>query len=341
MKSGSHILVTGAPRSGTTFLGHVLAYANDVGYVREPLNADFGLAGLPHQFLYMYDGMPEQAHYDGIIKKLLVGRPKFKRLSVRNASSKKQRVGRILFGSGSHYTYVKARYNPAVKRFLLKDPMAPFASQYMAEKYGVKVVVIVRHPIPLIASMRRVNLDHALDDLVRQTELYNRYLKDILGSVKLDRLSSLERRSLLWACVYYTLHRTMEDNDSFITVRHEDVSADPQTAVPELYERLGLHFTPAVATKLHAMTQGNNPGRVASNKMHVLYRNSREIVSQNYCRFDPGEERIVHSITDDVIKLYYPTVDWPQQAIGASLRSAGANAKRSKKARFAPSQGNL
>ncbi len=324
MASQNHILVTGAPRTGTTFVGHVLAMARGVGYVREPFNSDFGLRNLPHQFLYLYEGMDNEAQYRRMAGALMDGKARFLRLPVKGARNRKQALGRALFGGGSNYSYLKAKYNPLVSRYLIKDPMACLASQYLHEQFGAPVVVMVRHPLPTIASMRRVNLDHKLDELVNQKYLYETYLKDILGSVRLDRLSSLERRALLWASLHYMLHEFRRRDDSYIVVEHTQMSANPVPVMRDIYDKLDLAFTPYIEGQIRKLTEGDNPGRISSSKMHVLARNSRKLIARDYCKFDAGEERIVHAITDDVAKLFYASTAWPQPVLEPTKMSSAA-----------------
>jgi len=35
--------------------------------------------------------------------------------------------------------------------------------------------------------------------------------------------------------------------------------------------------------------------------------------------FSPKEEKVVHSLTDDVTKLFFPVTDWPQPQGAADL----------------------
>ncbi|WP_075261386.1 sulfotransferase [Geobacillus thermocatenulatus] len=49
------ILVTGAHRSGTTFVGKMLSLHPSIGYIQEPFNKDFGVKGIENWFLYTVD----------------------------------------------------------------------------------------------------------------------------------------------------------------------------------------------------------------------------------------------------------------------------------------------
>ena len=50
------ILVTGAPRSGTTWVGRMLTLAPGVGYIHEPFNptTDAGISGRPVARFFEY-----------------------------------------------------------------------------------------------------------------------------------------------------------------------------------------------------------------------------------------------------------------------------------------------
>ena len=45
------ILITGSPRSGTTFVGRMLALPRSIGYLDEPFNVQIGMTWVPRQFV--------------------------------------------------------------------------------------------------------------------------------------------------------------------------------------------------------------------------------------------------------------------------------------------------
>ena len=308
--TNNHILVTGCPRSGTTFLGKVLALPGEICYVSEPFNKDFGLEGLDKQFVHMYRGMNNEDYYRRILKSLLTGHARFKRLPVEPNLGLRQNVGRLLFKSGTNLNYRKARLTGS-RRLLLKDPMACLAARYMQQQFDVEVVVIVRHPIPNLASMRRVGVDHTLVDLVEQPRLYHKYLKPILGGVNVRRLPELERRCLVWSSLNYMLHEFARTNPRFKVVRHNELCSEPESNFRKLYDQLGLDYTPEIEAKIRELTSAKNPVNVENGAMHVLGRDSRGMSTGRYKTFSPEEEKVIHSLTDDVTKLFFPVTDWP------------------------------
>jgi len=56
------VLVTGSMRSGTTFVGNVLAASDRLFYLHEPLNPVWGIASNNRWFLYVRDANDEEAN---------------------------------------------------------------------------------------------------------------------------------------------------------------------------------------------------------------------------------------------------------------------------------------
>ncbi|MCC7543608.1 sulfotransferase [bacterium] len=309
-KAGSkkHILVTGCPRSGTTFLGKILSLPREVGYVREPFNRDFGLAGLEHEFPYLYAGMEQETYYRSMIDAIFNGTATFRKLPPSEASRISQRIGRAIFGGGSNYSYIKAMTNPLVDRLLLKDPMISLGSEYLHSEYDMDVVVILRKPLPNIASMRRVGMQHSIDKLIRQKELYEFYLKDVLDQKIRSDDSMLEQQILLWLTINTVLKHYIDRNPRFIVVKHHELAKSPIAETKRIYQKLGLEFTPSILAKIKDYTSPKNVSGVTTGKMHVLKRNSRAIADVRPGVFSDDEERLIHERTHELVSELFKGV---------------------------------
>lgn len=300
-KTRKHLLVTGCPRSGTTFLGSALSIPINVGYVREPFNSQFGLRDINEAFPYLFDEMPNQQDYDRTISQLLGNGAKFRKFSDPKDSTLK-RLMRNTIKSGSHYTYLRSRFNPLVDQVIIKDPLAALASDYLHRQYGMKVVVIIRDPLAVISSMDRVGIIYDLEDLKRQENLYQHHLKNILGPHDHNKLPAVEQRALLWKSINYVLLQFIKANPNFIVVHHHQISADPLGTLPKLYQLLGLNYTPKVAKKITDLTSSKNPGKLNHNQMHVLRRNSKQLAKDYSDKFSKADLGRIKSITDDLYR---------------------------------------
>ena len=67
------IFVTGAPRSGTTWVGKMLALSKKIGYIHEPFNTDHNIGRISKQFDYrfQYIEIDEKSKYEKLFIDLI------------------------------------------------------------------------------------------------------------------------------------------------------------------------------------------------------------------------------------------------------------------------------
>jgi hypothetical protein len=148
VSSGPPILVTGAHRSGTTWVGKMLALAPGVGYVHEPFSPRTPRGLSPAGFRHYYAVVtPENAarYRSGLERSLelrydlgaqLAGARSWRDLARVPVDYRRLRRWR---GNGS--------------RPLVKDPIALLSAEWLAETFGMDVVVLIRHPAAFAASL--------------------------------------------------------------------------------------------------------------------------------------------------------------------------------------------
>jgi hypothetical protein len=142
------ILVTGAPRSGTTWVGRMLASHARVAYVAEPFNPD-QLAGVPADHFFHHVTDRDAGRFVAYLERLLrfraVPLPHRRRGLWHRATRAAVRALRLL------------RYRLGAYRPLMKDPIAFFSAEWLARTFGMDVVVLVRHPAALAGSLKRLD----------------------------------------------------------------------------------------------------------------------------------------------------------------------------------------
>ena len=229
MEPKSPILVTGMTRSGTTWVGRVLAASGEAFYVSEPLNAQHHPRVLsvraPHRFPYISAGNNDQ--YAGAFHDLLELRyPFFRDLrgsrSVRSAAS----------ATRQWWRFAQARRRSA--RPLFKDPFAVFSSPWFAETLGCLVVITVRHPAAVVSSRLRLGWRFPFADLLAQQSLLSEYLEPYHSEITRHAEGdgdSLEGDALLWTLVYHAVQEQMRRFPDFRVVRHEDISRNPRAEI--------------------------------------------------------------------------------------------------------------
>ncbi len=233
------ILVTGAHRTGTTWVGRLLAAPPAVAYISEPLNVLHrpGTFRAPVANWYTYICDDNASEYAPAFAELISYRY---HLLAEVASLRTlhdvARMGRDLS------VFVSGRIRHSIP--LLKDPFAMFSVPWFARSLNCRVIVTIRHPAAFASGLKRLNWYFDFQDLLRQPLL----MRDRLGGFR-DAMVSSEPRDivgqagLLWSMIYSTLMQFRSDNPGILVVRHEDLAREPLEGFREIYRRLDLEFT--------------------------------------------------------------------------------------------------
>ncbi|GII88811.1 hypothetical protein Ssi03_68010 [Sphaerisporangium siamense] len=301
---GPPILVTGLPRSGTSWAGKMLAASGEAVYVNEPLNPlrppgrSPGVldATVSHRFQYICaDGEePWLRAFSGTVG-LRYGyaaelrrnrRPGDLARLVRNASS--FTAGRML----GH-------------RALLDDPFALFSAGWFAERLDCRVVLLVRDPVSLVASWRRLGWTVDVRELLGQPLLVRdhpclRELSPLAGS-----RDGLTTTAALWR-VAGTVTETLAGRHPGVrVVRYEDLVTDPVNGYRDLYAWCGLTWScRAEKAIIHASRQARSPrARATAFRWHGLSRTAyrpmdpRQALAGHRDRLTPDEIAHILALT--------------------------------------------
>jgi hypothetical protein len=300
------ILVTGTHRSGTTWVGKMLAADALTAYISEPLNVLHrpGVFRPKVQYWYQYICEENENDYLRGFQELL----EFDYHlwdEIRSLRSRRDflRMGRdfLIF------------YNGLMRgqRILLKDPFAVFSTPWFAKKLNCKVVITVRHPAAFASSLKRLNWPFDFQDLLKQPLLMRDHLERYQEEMQaMKREDVVGQAALLWKLIYGTFHATHQSNPDFIVIRHEDFSRDPIPAYRELYSTLGLEFTPRVEKTILTSSSSENPVESSRKKVHEYKLDSRSNIEVWKKRLSAQEVQHIREITRGVSSLYYSEEEW-------------------------------
>ena len=300
------ILVTGTHRSGTTWIGKMLAADSSTAYISEPLNVLHRPGVLRAKVKHWYQYVCEENESEYL--------PAFNELlefdyhlwdEIRSIRSRRDflRMGRdfAIF------------YNGLMRglRMLMKDPFAVFSTEWFAKRLNCKVVIAVRHPAGFVSSLKRLNWPFDFQDLLDQPLLMRDHLEPFRGQMESAKADDIIGQSaLLWNLIYHSVHTTLERNHDFIAVRHEDLSLDPINGYHDLYNSLGLDFTPRVEKIILNSSSSENPVELSRRKVHSVKLDSRANMDNWKKRLDSDEINRIRKMTEEVTQLFYPDVEW-------------------------------
>jgi sulfotransferase family protein len=298
------ILVTGTHRSGTTWVGKMLAADSRTAYISEPLNVLHRPGVLRAKVYKWYQYVCEDNEKDYL--------PSFLELLDYDYhlwdEIRSLRSWHDFLRMGRDFTIF---YHGLLRgqRQLWKDPFAVFSTEWFAKRLNCKVVIAVRHPAAFVSSLKRLNWPFDLQDLLDQPLVMRDHLEPYRAQIEAAMKNDvIDQWALLWNLIYSTVHTTMKRNPGFITVRHEDLSLDPVGGYRDLYRSLGLEFTPRVEKVVRESSSSENP--VEGKKVHAFKLDSRANMSTWKKRLTPDEIRRIREATQEVASLYYPDADW-------------------------------
>jgi hypothetical protein len=245
MSARPPVLVTGLPRSGTSWAGKMLAAGGELVYVNEPLNPQHPPGRCPgilraqvrHRFQYICD--------DNAPTWL----PAF-----RDTVALRYRWAAELRANRSPYDLARMiRYGGAFtlgrlagRRALLDDPFAVLSAGWFAERLGCKVIALVRDPVSFVASWQRLGWTVYFHELLEQPLLVRDHPQVLRLRVLVGSQDRVAKAAALWQVTREILART----PGILVTSYDDLAADPRTGFKRLYDYAGLAWTPAAEERV-------------------------------------------------------------------------------------------
>ena len=300
------ILVTGAHRSGTTWVGELLVASPRVGMLLEPFNpiTPPGISSGPFDRFFVYVTEENEGPFVEPLERTLEFRYDLRRQlpAVRSAHA----AGRTVKDFASFTGNRLRRARP-----LLKDPIAVFSSEWLASRFGAEVIVLVRHPAAFASSLKRLGWTHDFLGLLDQPLLLRDHLgrfEDELREFAAAEREIVDQAILLWRMIYSTVGTFRERHPAWTFVRHEDLSRDPVAGFERLYATLGLEYTDGIRRAVEESSAEGNPTELR--RRHDVRLDSRASVESWRRRLTPEEIERIRAGVADVAPAFYSDEDW-------------------------------
>lgn len=300
------ILVTGAHRSGTTWVGRMLAANPQTAYVSEPLNVLHrrGVFRAEVKNWYQYVTAENEAEYLPAFRELLA----FQYHLFAEIASLRSRKDFLRMGR-DFAIFAKGRL--LRQRPLLKDPFAVFSAPWFAQRLNCRVVITARHPAAFASSLKRLNWAFDFQDLLNQPALMRDYLDQDRAEMQACPPDDvIAQAALLWRMIYRAVDSMRAKHPEFEIVRHEDLSLDPAGGFKRLYHALELPFTPQVRETILNSSSSENPTELSIKKVHSVKLDSRANVDNWKKRLTAEEIDKIRKLTESVSPIFYPDSSW-------------------------------
>jgi hypothetical protein len=306
------ILISGCPRSGTTFLGSVFEASKDCFEIYEPFNSDFTYhLDLPSRF---YRITPENgSDYRRQVDRLVALSTLTNRLMKlpRGLIDRLRAHKDVPSALALKKCVQKTRRFFSARRVVFKDPIAFFSASWLAETYDANVVLMLRHPGGVISSYLALDwkaetpelIEHMMPStrarLAAEIEHWQAHPEDRIGELILQwKIFTVETLTLA------------EANPDWHVVSHEYLCDHPEEVFSTLFDAFGLDFSEQVQTKILDSTGAGNIVDPKEHTQHNLNRQSKTLKDSWKKRLDADTiDRITNEaepLWKEAFKRFYP-----------------------------------
>ena len=237
------VLVTGSHRSGSTWIGRLLAAADELHYVQEPFNIVAHQRWMhprpEHQFLHVTDA--NEASWLAPVQQVVdLNYPLGAHLARRPGLKMSRRASRVALDAR------RARRSGAAA--MIKDPIAVFSTPWIARRFDAVPVVMVRDAVPFVGSLLDRGWSFDFSHWTAQPTLMAELdpWTDEIERMATQPGELIDQAILMWNAIYgfvAGLPAALEPLGIQAHIEaYETIASNPLVEVEHLYGRLGLEF---------------------------------------------------------------------------------------------------
>jgi hypothetical protein len=298
------LLVTGSPRSGTTWVSDILRRNPKTCSVHEPFNISRRLCscgvGFDRWFYYV-SKENESAFHDHVAH--TIG-PPLNRYIFTNMVSEAIATKRVR----PLFTYLRAF---SCNRVCIKDPLALFSAEWVSTTFAMDVIVLIRHPAAVVHSYKSLQWSHNFDHFLKQPLLMQDHLypfeAEIVEFAK-GGFDIVDQAALLWKLIYHMVMQYQQKHHTWLFVRHEDLANAPISAFQELFDTLGFPYSESIKCAVDEQTNAANPVNVKNpytTKLHSI-----QTAKKWRSGLTPQEIKRIRSRVEEVSTAFYSDAEW-------------------------------
>lgn len=302
------ILVTGSHRSGSTWVGRILASTPKALYINEPFNPargheDPALAPVftDRWFLNIEDASESERH---AIEQIASLDYRFLR-GFRSANNIRSRGAAVKL-------WIRWRKKAgSIQQVIYKDPIALFSAPWLAENLQMQPVVLIRHPAAFAASLIRLNWSFPFIDFLAQPRLMERLhlYADEIEEAASQEAPILEQASLLWNCFHNQIAAYQKREKNWLFWRHEDLSSNPDESFRTLFNQLKI---PYKGSPEDAVRRSSSANKKVSDRSSPFCTIMDSTVAMTKWKQELNGDSIkqIRSLTEREACQFYSPEDW-------------------------------
>lgn len=305
MKSSNlPILISGAHRSGSTWVGNVISSAKGIAYLHEPFNPIYpSYTSAPIDKWYLHISGNESIRYYDCFKNTLNWKYKpFKRLASVNSFFRAQMLLK--------YWWIFQKNKG--KRMCMKDPIALLSVDWLYKEFDIQPLLLVRHPAAFAYSLKRKNWTFPFKDLLEQEDLMDGLLVEYKNEIQkftLNEQNIIDQASLIWNILHSVIAHYKIKYPNWYVVKHEDISVNPLQEFSKIFEYFDLDLDAQVKDYILNTTDAKNPKGTKANE-ELLKRDAKANISYWQHKLSIEEISRIKMLTANVWPQFYDEKSW-------------------------------
>jgi hypothetical protein len=278
-------------------------------YIHEPFNnvRPDGPTWVPKSFPYWFYCLSDTDHaYDRLLQNVI--EMKYPLLPALARSRSLRHIGRAARDWSLSLAARMRRERP-----LVKDPIALFSTEWLAKRFGMTVVVLIRHPAAFAASLKRLDWWFKFSNWSDQERLMRTYLAEYAEPIRKyvsGKKDLIDQAILMWNCMYSVVNRYRVKHPDWAFVRHEDLAGDPVKGYQALYAHCRLAWNPAAEEAVRKFSQQPDAKPLSADRPTDIRRESRKTVSVWKRILTPEEADRIRAGTRKIAKSFYDPKEW-------------------------------
>lgn len=298
------LLVTGSPRSGTTWVGRMIAQSPSVQYIHEPFNisSQFCACGVKLNYWFYYiSKINEKTFFEHIEHSI---KSPFSLYNLLNLKTELRITRRFRLLSN----YIMSLFT---SKTIIKDPNALFSAEWLAEAFNMDVVVIIRHPAAIVSSYKKLNWGHPFSHFTKQPLLMEEHLNPFEAEIidfATNQRHMIDQAALLWKLIYHVVLKYQNRHRNWIFMRHEDLARDPLRGFQKIFDKVNLKFSDRIKRRINEYSK--NVASIKIDDPYAIKRNSKSTISEWKFRLTENEIKKVRDRVEMVSNYFYSDKDW-------------------------------
>ena len=273
------IFISGMHRSGTSWVADIIATGGK--YIikdEEIFLPNYPSQNKPINIWYEYINSKNENKYIEYIENVLSNKYYIK----NNLSFSKSVNERIRVYYLKAYSLIRKLFYESLP-LILVEPLGLLSSEWFANTYKCKIVIIIRHPAAIISSLKINKIKYRfLNDNSLLTQ--NDFVKDHINLLIKDKKDIpgpndiIGQGILMWKILYNYVLKLQNNNNNWIFVKHEDLSLDPIKEFKVIFNKLGLLFSNKTINKINILCSEDNKNYLLPDERDNNKRNSKELI---------------------------------------------------------------